>query len=160
MEELQEFERRITQALDRIGAGIEALDALQIRHPQTEGEPAAPADDPEKARLAEALAAERDTNAQLTERIKALHERQLATMAPLEARVAELTRQVDEQALELQKAKAATIQLRETLRAGAAPESAVASELASLKAARVVELAELDDILRELKPLIGEMTDA
>jgi branched-subunit amino acid aminotransferase/4-amino-4-deoxychorismate lyase len=163
MEDLQEFERRIGQALDRIGAGIEALDALELRHPRAGGE--APADDPEKAELAEALAAERDANAQLNERVRLLHEKQAGVVAPLEARVQELLKQVDEQALELQKLKATNVQLRETMRAArdeaaAAAGGGLEAELTALKAARAAELAELDSILAELKPLIGEASHA
>lgn len=164
MDDLQEFERRISQALDRIGAGIEALDGLVVAHPSDE--PAEAAHDPEKAQLAEALAAERDASAQLTERVRMLHEKQAATVAPLEAQVAELTRQVDAQALELQGLKSLNIQLRESLRAardeagGQGADAELKAELAALRAARAAEIAELDSIMAELKPLIAEAADA
>ncbi|WP_127903189.1 hypothetical protein [Solirhodobacter olei] len=162
MDDLEDYERRIGQALDRIGAGIEALDALELRYPSAGG-PAG--DDAEKAELAEALAAERDANAQLNERVRLLHEKQAGVVAPLEARVQALLKQVDEQALELQKLKATNVQLRETMRAmretaEGGGEDGLAAELAELKAARAAELAELDSILAELKPLIGETSHA
>ncbi len=159
MDDLQDYTRRISQALDRLAAGIEALDGMALSYPQSE--PVALGEDPEKLELAEALAAERDANAQLAERVRALHEKQASSVAPLEARLAELTVQVDELSLELQKQKATNVQLRESLRAEReSVAGAGTEELVALKAARAAELAELDSILAELKPLIGEGSDA
>ena len=172
MQDLQELERRITLALDRIAQGVEALDGLTVL-PQgaTAPEPQAPAADPEAQRLAEALQVERDANAQLQARLQALHDRQAAGSAPLEARVEALTAQIDAQGIELGRMKSTSVQLRETNRAlREAAERGVSdpqlvnkslqAELDALRAARAAEVAELDGILAELKPLIGEDTDA
>ena len=101
----------------------------------------------------------------------ALHDRQAAGSAPLEARVEALTAQIDAQGIELGRMKSTSVQLRETNRAlREAAERGVSdpqlvnkslqAELDALRAARAAEVAELDGILAELKPLIGEDTDA
>lgn len=172
MQDLQELERRISLALDRIARGVEALDGLTLLPQTTDApEPQAPAADPLALRLAEELQVERDANAQLQERLRVLHDRQAAGSAPLEARIEALTAQIDAQGIELGRMKSTNVQLRETIRAlREASERGVSdphlvnkslqAELDALRAARAAEVAELDGILAELKPLIGEETDA
>ncbi|MBI1217556.1 MAG: hypothetical protein GC186_03320 [Rhodobacteraceae bacterium] len=172
MQDLQELEQRISLALDRIAQGVEALDGLTVL-PQgaAAAEPQAPAADPEALRLAEALQEERDANGQLQERLRVVNERLAAGVAPLEARIATLTAQIDAQGIELGRMKSTNVQLRETLRAlREASEKGVSDpqlvnkslqvELDALRTARATEVAELDGILAELKPLIGEDADA
>lgn len=158
MSELADLERRITEALARIDAGITRL---------AEG-----ASQPASAALEEALEAERATNAQLAERLKALRARETRGEIPaLEARIAELTRQLDEQGLELHRMRKSTIQLREALRAiteqtagsveGNVINKAMLAELEALRAERSSEAQEMAELLAELLPLIqGEKTDA
>lgn len=172
MQDLQELERRISHALDRIAQGVEALDGLTLPPKGTAAaDPQAVVPDPDAARLAEALQVERDANAQLRERLRVLHERQAEGSAPLEARIAALTAQIDAQAIELGRLKSTSVQLRETIRAlrEAAERGlcephlvnkSLQAEVDALRAARAAEVAELDGILAELKPLIGEDTDA
>lgn len=166
MEELQEFERRIALALDRIAAGIEALDGLDA--PQaalggrgTDGEGTAA--DAEVAGLAEELRAERDAYAQLSELHKSLREK----LAAAQAQAEELTRQVDQQALEIQRLKTQNVALREAERAvrdghamaagqGDGTEAELRAELEALRRERAEEVAELDSIIAQIKPLIGE----
>lgn len=158
MSELAELERRITEALARIDAGITRLaeGALQ----------------PASAALEEALEAERATNAQLAERLKALRARETRGEIPaLEAKIADLTRQLDEQGLELHRMRKSTIQLREALRAiteqtagsveGNVINKAMLAELEALRAERSSEAQEMAELLAELLPIIeGEKTDA
>lgn len=156
-ESASELERRIAAALDRVAAGLER--ALR------------PAAAGEAARLREALAAERDANAQLTERVRAVKERQESIVTGLERRLARQTELVDVQGLELQRLKKSLVQLREASRllreaqeAGLADPSAInrslQAEAEALRATRAAEIAALDEILAELRPLIGEGGDA
>jgi flagellar biosynthesis/type III secretory pathway protein FliH len=172
MQDTVELERRITAALDRIGQGIEAL-----------GPAAAPAADapaaPAGPDLAQALDDERMANAQLTERLKAAREREAQAVAEAHAagraeaeaeargRIDRMTRQLDVQALEMQRMRKTVVQLRETLRAlheaaaaGLSDPSlvnrALLAEADALRAARQGELALMDEILEELAPLIPE----
>lgn len=155
---MAELERRITEALARIDAGITRL---------AEG-----ATQPASAALQEALEAERATNAQLAERLKALRARETRGEIPaLEAKIADLTRQLDEQGLELHRMRKSTIQLREALRAiteqtagsveGNVINKAMLAELEALRAERSSEAQEMAELLAELLPIIeGEKTDA
>lgn len=165
MNDIAELERRIALALERIEAGLDMLGTAAA------GPSAAAAPSEAEARIAEledALETERTTNAQLTERVRAIREKQETMVSALETKVARLTRQVDAAALELQRLKQANEDLRDvnhTLSLAAAegvaqPElinHALMTELEALRAARAADLAEMDDILSELKPLIGEV---
>ncbi|AXQ93013.1 hypothetical protein LV780_03815 [Cereibacter azotoformans] len=150
MQEMVELERRLTAALERIGAGIDAI-------------PVMPAENPLQAELDE----ERMVNAQLAERLKAVKEREGARIGQLEEQVEALTRQLDVQGLELQRMKKTTGQLREALRSlreataeGVADphllNRSMVVELESLRAARATEAAEVDEVLSALQPLIAE----
>ena len=167
MQDLQELERRITLALDRIARGVEVLEGVTV---VSSGQAGA-AETAEVMRLTEALQAERDANAQLEERLRLLHARMEAGNAPLAARLERLTAQIDAQGIELSRLKSVNVQLRETLRAlqeaaeqgladPALVNKALQAELDALRATRAAEVAELDGILAELKPLIAEAADA
>jgi len=160
-----EMERRIAAALDRIAAGLE-------RAPRATGPGAAAAAAAgEAGELRQALAAEQNANAQLTERVRAVKERQESLVAGLERRLARQTELLDVQGLELQRLKKSVVQLREANRqlregseAGVADPAAInrslQAELEALRAGRAAETAELDEILAELRPLVGEGGDA
>lgn len=159
MSDLAELERRITAALARIGAGLD----------RSGSERAAVVDmSDEVAALKDALAEEQTVNAQLTERLRAVKDRDAQSVHSLEAKVESMTRQLDVQGLELQRMRKTTIQLREqlrTMREGqekslADPHminKAMLAELEALRAARSSETAEMDEILAELTPLILEV---
>ncbi|MDZ4135511.1 MAG: hypothetical protein U1D06_07940 [Paracoccaceae bacterium] len=191
--EIAELERRITQALERIGKSLGQLapvaatltpagaNADQAHADQAKSEvgksevgktepagspPARPAI--EIARLREALEVEKTANAQLQERLRAVKDRDAQTQTQLEARVEKMTGQLDVQGLELQRMRKITIQLREHLRIlhEAAAEGltephlinkAMLAELEALRATRHSEVAEMDEILAELAPLIEEV---
>lgn len=152
MSDITELERRVSAALSRIDRALDA----QAR-PMAE-DPA----------LREALETERAANAQLTERVRAIKEKQEIIVSALERKVAQLTRQLDASSRELARQRAVNVDLVETNRmlndaargTLASPElvnAALDSELAALRAERQAELAEIEEIMAELKPLIGEV---
>ncbi len=156
MTEMTELARRLTEALERIGAGLDAGLA------GTEGQ------SDEVAGLKEALEAERTTNAQLTERVRAIKHKQETMVGALEAKVAQLTRQLDATGAEVQRQKRLNADLADANKAlSEAATKGVAephlinrsmqTELEALRAARAAEMAEMEEILAELKPLIEEV---
>ncbi|WP_149142325.1 hypothetical protein [Gemmobacter caeruleus] len=191
MTELAELERRIVSALSRIGAGLDRLQeqaaqatapevtaevaaAPPVEAPDTETQPAESREDAaagaaaaEIASLTAALEVERATVQQLTERVRALKAREGRHEAQAEARIQQLTKQLDVQGLELHRLRKGTIQLREALRVlregqeagtvdSAMINKAMMAELEALRAARSSETAELDEIIAELVLLVGE----
>jgi len=153
MSDIADLERRISAALARIGAVLEAMP------------PAAATVD---VVLSEALETERAANAQLTERVRAIKEKQEIVVTALEKKVAQLTRQLDASARELARQRSVNAELVETNRmlndaargTLATPElvnAAMESELTAMRAARAAEMAEIEEIMAELKPLIGEV---
>ncbi|MEI2804971.1 hypothetical protein [Albidovulum sp.] len=166
MSDIAELERRISAALARIDAGVEALAAMPPAEPAAG--PSAIRDDAEIMRLAEDLDAERAANAQLTERVRAIKEKQEGVVGALETKVERLTGQLNTADAEIQRLKRLNHDLSEANRAlGAAAAAGVAepdlinrsmiSELETMRAARAAEIAEMNEILAELKPLIGEV---
>ena len=163
MQEIAELERRITAALERIGRGIEGL--------ATEPHTAPPSSEPplDDALLAanEALDEERMANAQLSERLRAVRDKEAETKAALNARIADLTRQDEERGAELNRLRRTVAHLTDelsTLRATAQSglsdpaqiNRALLAELEALRATRATEAAELADIVAALNPLIEE----
>lgn len=162
MSDIAELERRISAALARIEAGVEVLGAVPA-----EAAPAA-RDEAGVARLTEELEAERAANAQLTERVRAIKEKQETMVGALEKKVERLTAQIDAADAEIRRLKQLGDELTETNRALTAAAAAgvaepalinrsLMSELDALRAQRAAEIAEMDGILAELKPLIGEV---
>lgn len=149
MSELAELERRITDALDRIGSGLERLDGP--------GATAGPTPE-EMAAMVEALDAEKTVNEQLEERLKALRRKD-------EARIKELEDEVDDLKAAAAEVTAQLQQARHDLEAAAAPvedgeKQALVSELEGLRKTRDADRAELDAIVASLKPLLKEARNA
>lgn len=178
MSDIAELERRISVALARIETGIEALSDLPPAEAAPEPAPDASADasagtatagdGAEIARLTAALEDERTVNAQLTERVRAIKDRQESMVGALEKKVERLGGQLDAADVEIQRLKRLNADLSEANRAlGAAAAAGVAepelinrsmmTELEAMRAARAAEIAEMNEILAELKPLIGEV---
>ena len=160
MNDLAELERRINHALDRIARGIESAPATEAT-----GDPGE-----DLAALQTALKAEKARTAQLAEKLRAAP-REPGGNAQMQRKVERLTAQLDVQGLELQRLKKTNAQLTETLRAlrqaaesgvtdAAGVNRALQAEVEALRAARLAEIAEMDERLAELKPLIGEAADA
>jgi len=117
------------------------------------------------------LEEERTTSAQLQERLKAVKDRDGAATAQLQDKIDRLTRQLDVQGLELQRMRRTTISLRDQLRqlretqAAAVAEphlinKAMLTELEALRATRLTEMAELDEIAAALDDHLTEAENA
>ncbi len=157
MSDIAALERRLSAALERIGRGLEArARATAPAVPEGAG----------IAKLREALEKERSANAQLSERVHQVKQRQETTIAQLERRLARMTEQLDLQSLEMLRLKKANARLmsanqalREASEAGAVESrlvnGSIAAELEALQAERRAEMAEMEEILAELKPLLA-----
>lgn len=159
MSEIDSLQGRITAALDRIGAGVSQL-AKTV--PAAESSAVADAD-----ALRGQLQEERSANAQLEERVRVLKERQDSNIAKLEKRVETQAATLATLDAELQRLRASNADLREMnaqLRSAASdgatsPElinRATIAEVEALAAQRAADVAEIDAIITELKPLIEE----
>lgn len=157
MSDVKELEKRLGNALDRIA-----------RCARTLGSTASGTEDSETlADLRAQLDAERNKTAQLSERVNAVRQRQDSSVTSLERRLARMTEQLDLQSLEmlrLKKANTKLIEANRQLREGheakviepSAINRALLAELEALRAERAAEMAEMEDVLGELKPLITE----
>lgn len=161
MSDIAGLERRLSSALERIAKGLE-------RKARSGTGPAvgAVAEGSGVTQLREALEKERSANAQLSERVHQVKQRQETTIAQLERRLARLTEQLDLQSLEMLRLKKANARLmdanhalREASDAGALESklvnTSIAAELEALQAERRAEMAEMEEILAELKPLLA-----
>ncbi len=175
MQDIAELERRITTALNRISAGIDALPAAGVadRSPPDQqfgdAQPAMP-DKTDLDHLAEALDEERMLTAQLHERLRVVKVQEAQSRSALEDQIDQMTRQMDVQGLELQRMRTTVVQLRESLRGLTDGQlrdvtdpqlinKAMQAELDALRATRFAELAEMDEILAALDPLIADAPD-
>ena len=162
MSDIQMLEGRITAALDRI-----RYSAGKLADGAATPEPASDVADESSDELRAQLEEERTANAQLEERVKALKDRQDNTVAALENSLAEKSAAFAGIDAELQRLRASNAELRDLnaqLRSAAAdgaasPElinRATLAEVEALEAQRATDVAEIDAILGELKPLIEE----
>ncbi len=179
MSQIEELQSRILTAMERIGAGVEAVSAARG---------AAQAED---AGIAQALDDERMANAQLEERLRALKEKHAAELtaledrvpdtgaadpaeleamrAQLEQRTAEMTAQakamaaLDSDLQRLRKAndelRAANAALREANEAGVGEphliNKAMLAELEGLRATQAAQASEANAVLSRLTPLLA-----
>lgn len=165
MQDISELEGRITAALERIGKGVDRLAAMPRPAPPV-ATPPAPASAGANAASADAalraqLEEEKALTAQLQERLRALKDRE--PKGDLQEKVERLTQQLDVQGLELQRMRRSNTALRDqlaTLRqaqmAGVAEpqliNKSLMAELDALRAIRLTEVAEMDEILAALEP--------
>lgn len=171
MQDITELEKRITAALERIGKGVDRL-AAQPR-PATASSAAAAtstaaapvADSALRAQLEE----EKSLTAQLQARLRATKERE--AKGDLQEKLDRLTQELDVKGLELQRMRRVNASLREQLEAlrtaqasGVTDASlinkAMLTELEALRATRLTEIAEMDDILAALEPHLSEVGNA
>ena len=156
MSDIAELERRITAALERIGAGVDGL--AQDGNADDAGQIAA---------LNESLEAEKVANAQLEARVSAIKEKQETTIKEMEARIVSLTAALEQNEADVKRLINVNAQLRENNDAlreanengvGDAHliNKAMQTELEALRATRKADMGELETIMGELKPLIGE----
>ena len=164
MQDITELEKRITAALERIGKGVDRL-AAQPRQAVSVAPSAAPADSALRAQLEE----EKSLTAQLQARLRAAKDRE--AKGDLQEKVDRLTQELDVQGLELQRMRRVNASLREQLEAlrtaaasGATEpgliNKAMAAELEALRATRLTEMAEMDEILAALEPHLTEAGNA
>ena len=162
MSDMTDYERRISAALARIGAGLERLG---------QGGAASPSAVSNETELREALEAERVVNAQLSERVRAIRDKQETTLGALERKLAAAKVEADEHLREMLRLKRANADLIAANRAlseaaeagagdGALVNRAMQAELGALRAERAADIAELDDIIAGLAPFIGSDAEA
>ncbi|MEP5155396.1 hypothetical protein [Planktotalea sp.] len=172
MSDITELERRITAALDRIGAGIDGLQAPEPAGPDPEMvaqlEAAEANATAAQARIAELEAtlkeqaeAKDELEAYLTQKSEeAVAAAQSATAEAYEQRKATAKLDTDLQRLRVaaEGLRASNIGLRAALEGGvgdaALINSAMSAELETLRAARSVEIAQADALLASLEPLV------
>jgi hypothetical protein len=162
MQDIAELERRITAALDRIGAGLDRLPTAGSARDFAPDE----GHSKDLARVQSALDEERMVTAQLNERLKSVKEKEALLRAELDEKCQRLTRQLDTQGLELQRMRKTAVQLREQLREIREAQlrdtdpnlvnKAMLTELEALRATRMTEMAEMDELIAELSPLLEE----
>jgi predicted nucleic acid-binding Zn-ribbon protein len=165
MQDITELEKRITTALERIGKGVDRL----ASHPRQATTTTAPAAAPSDSALRAQLEEEKSLTAQLQARLRAAKDRE--AKGDLQDKVDRLTQDLDVQGLELQRMRRVNASLREqleALRSAAASgateptliNKAMAAELEALRATRLTEMAEMDEILAALEPHLTEAGNA
>ncbi len=170
MTDISELERRILFALERIDRGVDALtiggDIAPTGTKAAEVSGSRGIDEVEALRSE--LDAERSANAQLTERVRAIKDKQETIVSDLEKKVGRLTQQLDLAGAELQRQRrlnADLVSVNQSLSDAAQDgvtepallNQSFLTEIEALRAARSAEMAEIEEILAELKPLIGEV---
>ena len=151
MSDIEELSSRIMAAMDRVAQGIDRIDG-------TGGS--------EAASLRQALDEEKQVNAQLSERVRVLGERQEKMVAALEARANEARDRVAALDVEMQKLRRANeklakmcTKLRDANAEGVGEphliNRSMMVELESIRAMRGAEMAEADQIIAALTPLLS-----
>ncbi|MEQ3707912.1 MAG: hypothetical protein ABNH38_07245 [Tateyamaria sp.] len=153
MSEIDALQQRLTAAMDRIAAGASALGAAQGGN---------------TAELQAALDDEKTANAQLTERVRKMSDRQEEALAEARAAAEATQTRVAAMDLELQRLRKANDQLRESNAALRTANQegvgephlinkAMMAELEGLRAARAADVAEASSILGALGPLLDQI---
>lgn len=156
MSDIDELQRRIAAAMDRVAQGLDKIGSA----------PAGP--DPE---MEQALEDERTANAQLTERVRALKEKSESEMGALRAKIEETETRMAALDVEVQRMRKANTQLTDACAALQSANAeglgdphlinkAMLAELEGLRAARASDVAETSAILAALTPLLETAGDA
>ena len=167
MQDITELEKRITAALERIGKGVDRLAA----QPKAASAPvaASPTSPVADSALRAQLEEEKSLTAQLQARLRAAKERE--AKGDLQEKLDRLTQELDVKGLELQRMRRVNASLREQLEALRTAQAAgvtdpglinkaMLTELDALRATRLTEIAEMDDILAALEPHLTEAGNA
>lgn len=165
MSDIDELERRIAAALERISKGVEQLGTAAAAEPGDAGEASASAAG--IAALEAALEDERMANAQLEERVKAIREKQESQVAALREEAEAARRGLADLDTELQRLRQANDMLSSTneeMRRALEEKvgephlinKAMLAELEGLRAARAADAAETQAVLSALTPLLAE----
>ncbi len=169
MQEISALEKRITAALDRIGRRLDQPSASATAGARAPAAPSTPVEAVEVAALQSQLDEERALTLRLQKQLRVSKERE--AKGDTEAKLERLTRDLDVQGLELQRMRrinAALLQQVEALREAqmngvTEPQlinKAMMIELDALRALRLTEMAEMDEILAALEPHLTEARDA
>lgn len=161
MQDIAALEGRITAALERISKGVDRLAATPRPMPPVPNPPAAPPAPAADAALRAQLEEERALVAQLQERLRNLKDRE--PKGDLQDKIERLTQQLDVQGLELQRMRRTNTILRDQLASLRQAQMAgvtepqlinksLVAELDALRALRLTEVAEMDEILAALEP--------
>jgi len=152
MSDIGILEQRIASALERISRGLAQKAPLAVSDA-----------------MLEELESERLLNAQLSERVRVLKDKQESMVGALHERVNGLVEQLDALGIEYQRLKKSAIALRENNRVlrealeqdlqtngGDAHlvNKSMMAELEALRTSRSAESAELDELIAELRPLV------
>ncbi|WP_227267886.1 hypothetical protein [Roseobacter weihaiensis] len=151
MSDIEELNSRIMAAMDRVAQGVEAISQ---------------ADTGEAEALARALEEEKEVNAQLSERVRVLGERQEQAVAAMEAKTQAATERLtalDTELQQLRKANGMLTEACEALREANAAgvgephliNQSMMAELESIRAMRSAEMAEAQEIITALTPLLN-----
>ncbi|MFL4471461.1 hypothetical protein ACERZ8_16855 [Tateyamaria armeniaca] len=153
MSEIDALQQRLTSAMDRIAAGMGSLGSAQGA---------------DTAALQAELDDEKIANAQLTERVRKMADRQDEALAEAKAASEAVQTRVAAMDLELQRLRKANDQLRQSNAAlRTANEEGVGephlinkammAELEGLRAARAADVAEASSIIGALAPLLDQI---
>jgi len=151
MSTIEDLQARIIAALDRVGAGVDAL-----------GSDGTGALEAVQAELAE----ERAAATQLEDRLQSLKDKQIQELEYMSAQLQDMRAKVDSLDLEQQRLRASNAHLREAnaaLRAANAEgvgdpdliNQGLSAELEALRVTRSAEIAEASAILSALTPILG-----
>ena len=152
MRDIDELQRRITAAMDRVAVGLDQLGT------NSGGDSVAPG---------QALEDEKRANAQLAERVRVLSQRQEGELAVTTQMAQDAKARMAELDAEIQRVRKANDGLRELNAALRVANEAgvgephlinksIMAELEALRAARSVDVAETTAIIEALTPLINE----
>ena len=158
MSEISELEARIQTALGRIEEGLGKLGAKSDAAPDADG-------------AAKALEEEKAVTAQLEARLVAVREKNMARVKEVEDEMSDVKKALEAATTEAKTLRATNERLRtsnEEFRTkneegGVDPHlinKSMMEELTALKKARKADLAEMDALLAEMKPLVKEASDA
>ncbi len=147
MSEIDELQSRILAAMDRVAQGVDALAA-----PDT-----SQTDD-----LRQALEDEKASNAALSEKVETLTRQQQENEDAVAAQVSEKVASLDTQLQKLRRANAQLTEACDALRRANAEgvgephliNKSMMAELEAIKAMRNAEMAEADEIIAALTPLL------
>jgi len=162
MSEFSVLEARLSAALARIEAGLDAVAPIApVPQPDTR-----PTQD-QVDMLAKQLDDERTANAQLEERVRALKDRQDSKISELEGSVEAGRARSSRMDRELQRLREVNAELRDInsqLRTAVSDgvaephlvNKAMLAELEALRATQAADAAEMDSILEELTPIVEQ----
>ncbi|WP_298836276.1 hypothetical protein [uncultured Roseobacter sp.] len=153
MSEIDELQRRIMSAMDRVAQGLDGLNA---------------ADPAEADALRQELADEKSVNADLKERIDALSAQHEKILHDAEAKIEAKMADLDSQLQKLRSINAQLVEACDALRSANAEgvgdphliNKSMMTELEAVRAMRSAEMAEAGEIIAALTPMLEDAASA